>query len=173
MNMLTVHPHCLMFFSDETGHEPDPNYPVFGFAGCAAFAAAIDQQIRESWRNLKQNHFGSADIPLHAADIGDATPEQMNAIGEFFRKQRFGRFAVTAAAGSQFPPNMRPFNVFPDALRRQWQESRSPIDQVEMAFIHEASERGDPLRKIVSERLSCKLMGFESQSSRNDTKDWR
>jgi hypothetical protein len=40
---LQVHPHCLMFFVDETGHEEfaDPNYPVFGLGGCALLAAAI------------------------------------------------------------------------------------------------------------------------------------
>jgi hypothetical protein len=45
--ILTVHPHCLMFFADETGHEDfaDPNYRVFGIGGCAVLAAAIDQNL--------------------------------------------------------------------------------------------------------------------------------
>jgi hypothetical protein len=45
--ILTVHPHCLMFFAYETGHEDfaDPNYRVFGIGGCAVLAAAIDQNL--------------------------------------------------------------------------------------------------------------------------------
>jgi hypothetical protein len=33
--ILQVHPHCLMFFVDETGHEEfaEPKYPVFGLGG--------------------------------------------------------------------------------------------------------------------------------------------
>jgi hypothetical protein len=33
---LVVHPHCLMFFVEETGHEEfsDSDFPVFGVCGC-------------------------------------------------------------------------------------------------------------------------------------------
>jgi hypothetical protein len=53
--MLTVHPHCLMFFVDETGHEEfaDPNHPVFGLGGCAILAAAIENNLRTPWGEMK------------------------------------------------------------------------------------------------------------------------
>jgi hypothetical protein len=46
---LKVHPHCLLFFVDETGHEDfgDPNYPVFGWVG-ALFLLRQLSQICES-----------------------------------------------------------------------------------------------------------------------------
>src|ERR1700694_3004897 len=84
---LIVHPHCLMFFVDETGHETfaDPQYPVFGLGGCALLAAAIDPVLRTPGRNMKALHFGGADIPLHASDLRDPTPQQLEALGAFFR----------------------------------------------------------------------------------------
>jgi hypothetical protein len=41
--VLQVHPHCLIFFIGETGHEDfaDAAFPVFGMGGCALLAAAI------------------------------------------------------------------------------------------------------------------------------------
>lgn len=62
--ILQVHPYCLMFFTDETGHEDfaDPNFPIFGMGGCGLLAAAIDQNLRQPWREMKANHFGGADV---------------------------------------------------------------------------------------------------------------
>ena len=147
--ILTVHPHCLMFFADETGHEDfaDPNYPVFGIGGCAVLAAAIDQNLRGPWRAMKEHRFGGADVPLHAADLRNLTPDQMNALSEFFRNQEIGRFAVTMTASTKLPDAVRPIQIMPGALRRRWEEltPRFVPLPVEVAFIHEASERGDEL----------------------------
>jgi hypothetical protein len=149
MNTLSVDPYCLMFFTDETGHEEfaDPNYRVFGLAGCSIFAATIDQVLRKPWRRLKDQHFGGPNVALHASDLSNPTMEQVNAIAEFFRNQRFGRFGVTATAKSELPSELRLFEIIPNVIRKRWQDlaSRSPIDPVEIAFIHEVSERGDPL----------------------------
>jgi hypothetical protein len=37
---LKVHPHCLLIFIDETGHEEfaDKARPIFGYAGCMVMA---------------------------------------------------------------------------------------------------------------------------------------
>jgi hypothetical protein len=147
--MLTVHPHCLMFFVDETGHEEfaDPNYPVFGLGGCAILAAAIENNLRTPWRQMKERHFGGPDVPLHAADLRSPTDAQINAIAEFFRKQEIGRFAVTMTESTKLPEGVRPIQVMPAALRRRWEELAprfAPLP-VEIAFIHEASNRGDEL----------------------------
>ncbi len=74
---LTVQPNCLVFFVDETGHETfaDPNFPVYGFGGCAALATKMDIEIRNPWRTMKDRHFGGAESPLHAGDIGQLSPE--------------------------------------------------------------------------------------------------
>ena len=68
---LTVHPHCLMFFVDETGNETfaDPQNPVFGLGGCALLAAAIDPILRTPWQTMKALHFGGAGVPLHASEL--------------------------------------------------------------------------------------------------------
>jgi hypothetical protein len=147
--ILTVHPHCLMFFVDETGHEDfaDPNYPVFGLGGCAALAAAIDQNLRAPWREMKERFFGGADVPLHAADLRNPTTEQVNAIAAFFRNQEIGRFALTMTASTKLPEGMKAIQVMPGVLRRRWEEltPRFVPLPVEIAFIHEASDRGDEL----------------------------
>jgi hypothetical protein len=140
-----------MFFSDETGHEDfaDPNYPVFGIGGCAVLAAAIDQNLRIPWRTMKERYFGGPDVPLHAADLRNATPEQVQAIADFFRNQEIGRFAVTMTAASKLPVGIKPIQVMPGVLRRRWEEltPRFVPLPLEVAFIHEASARGNELLK--------------------------
>jgi|SRR5271165_441288 len=121
---LVVHPHCLMFFVDETGHEEfaDPNYPVFGFGGCVLLNAAIDRNLRQPWQAMKAAYFGGADVPLHASDLRRASPEQQQALGAFFRNQEFGRFAVTMSRQSTLPSDRKPIELMPGLLRRRWEE---------------------------------------------------
>ena len=146
---LQVHPHCLMFFTDETGHEEfaDPNFPIFGMGGCALLAAAIDPVLRQPWREMKAHHFGGADVPLHASDLRSPTAQQVAALGEFFEKQPFGRFAVTMTRNTQLPEGFTPIQVMPGLLRRRWEALTPRFNPfpVEVAFIHEASDRADEL----------------------------
>ncbi|MBI1779716.1 MAG: DUF3800 domain-containing protein [Proteobacteria bacterium] len=145
--VLRVHPHCLMFFVDETGHESfaDPNYPVFGLGGCAIMAGAIAAYLRTPWRALKEEYFGGADVRLHASDMRTASQAQLSAIGEFFRRQEFGRFAVTMTGGTQLPANRIAYEIMPGAIRKRCAElaSRCQPTLIEVAFIHEESKRGD------------------------------
>jgi hypothetical protein len=103
--ILQVHPHCLMFFVDDTGHEDfaDPNFPVFGLGGCALLPAAIDQNLRQPWRRMKERHFGGLDVPLHASELRSPSRDQLAALAHFFREQVFGRFAVTMTTESRLP----------------------------------------------------------------------
>jgi hypothetical protein len=85
---------CLLFFTDETGHETfaDPNYPVFGLGGCAIISSAAEAFIRQLWRAMKAAHFGGADVPLHAnaaslacvVEISRAAGTQPDCEAEFF-----------------------------------------------------------------------------------------
>jgi uncharacterized protein DUF3800 len=138
-----------MFFVDESGHEEfaDPNHPVFVLGGCAIMMAAIDSVVRLPWRELKNSHFGGADKPLHASDLRDPTNDQLEALGNFFRKQAFGRFAVAMTKQTKLPDQTKPLDIMPSLLRRRFEELTSRCSPVpaEVAFIHEASERGDPL----------------------------
>ena len=89
---LQVHPECLMVFVDETGHEEfaDPNYPAFGFGGCAVPAFAANDVLEQAWREMKQCHFGGADVALHASGLRNPTPEHLQSLKAFFRDNRFG-----------------------------------------------------------------------------------
>ena len=146
---LSVHPHCLMFFVDETGHErfADPNHPVFGMGGCAIMAGAIPEVIRRPWRSMKAEHFGGADSPLHASDLRNPTRAQLEALSHFFSTQRFGRFAVTMNRDSRIPPDTHLYRLLGPVLRKRFEELASHCvpPPVEVAMVHEASERGDPL----------------------------
>jgi hypothetical protein len=142
---LKVHPHCLIFFVDETGHEhfTDPNYPVFGLGGCAILAAAIEPNLREPWRLMKARHFGGAEVPLHASELRQPSSEQLTALGAFFRQQSFGRFAVTMTSAIKLPIGQSAAEMMPHLLRRRWEEltSRFTPLPVEVAFIHEGFDR--------------------------------
>ena len=148
-DQLIVQPHCLMYFVDETGHEDfaDPKYPVFGLGGCAILMANIERDLRRPWREIKSRHFGGADVPLHASDLRSPMAEQVEALGAFFREQPIGRFAVTMTKQTSFPAGVTPMNIMPGALRRRWEELTPRFDPLptELAFIHEASDRGDDL----------------------------
>jgi hypothetical protein len=146
---LVVHPHCLMFFVEETGHEEfsDSDFPVFGVCGCGLLAAAIDQNLRQPWREMKARHFGGADAPLHASELRSPTSQQVEALRQYFERHPFGRFAVTMTSKTKLPDGIKPIQITPGLLRRRW-EAVTPRFQplpIEVAFIHEASEHGDIL----------------------------
>jgi hypothetical protein len=94
---LLVHPTCLMFFCDDTGHEDfrDRKYPVFGIGGCAIMAGAIEPVLKQPWRAMKTQHFGGPDVALHASELRNPTQPQLDALNRFFREQEFCRFGVT------------------------------------------------------------------------------
>jgi hypothetical protein len=90
---LKVHPHCLLFFVEKSGHEEfaDPNHPVFALGGCALLASAVEPALRAPWRKLKDDFFGGANKPLHAGDLRSPRDGQLQALGDYFRKQAFAR----------------------------------------------------------------------------------
>jgi hypothetical protein len=146
---LKVGPLCLLFFTDETGHEnfADPNYRVFGLGGCAIISSAAEAIIREPWRAMKAEHFFGENVPLHANELRNPTAEQLNALSKFFREQQFARYAVTMSKSVVLPTGMSPFelaartlaNRFQDLLRRVLPEPN------EVALLHEASDRCNQL----------------------------
>ena len=148
-NKLLVHPHCLLFFVDETGHEElsDPNYEVFGFGGCAVPASAAEEHLAAPWRALKEKHFGGPNVRLHASDLKAPTSAQLEALAAFFTRQKFGRFAAVVTSKALLRGSLKPYDILPGALRNRWTELASRVSPTatEVALLHEASERGDPL----------------------------
>lgn len=63
MIALEYHPDDLLIFLDETGSEKriDPNYPIFGYGGCAIMGRDYSSVIDIPWKEFKENHYGGAD----------------------------------------------------------------------------------------------------------------
>jgi hypothetical protein len=146
---LVVGPACLLFFIDETGQEnfADPRYPVFGLGGCAITSSSADAVIAQPWRAMKAAHFGGEDVPLHASALRNRTPEQVAALGKFFREQQFARLAVTMSRSSVLPVGKTPFEVTAGAMMNRYTDllRRVSPEPNELAFLHEASDRLDQL----------------------------
>ena len=138
-----------MFFCDETGHEgfADPKFPVFGFGGVAIMAGAVEAVVSDPWRAMKSQHFGGADIPLHASDLRNPTKAQLEALRQFFTTQEFGRFAVTLTSKSSLPKHLTSHAVVSASLKRRWEELAMRMNPIptEVAFFFEASQRTDHL----------------------------
>jgi len=145
---LLVHPHCLMFFCDDTGHEDfrDRQFPVFGIGGCAIMAGAVEHVLKRPWQAMKTERLGGPDVALHASALRSPTQPQLNALNRFFRVQEFGRFAVTITPACELP-GITAYQAVSLSLRRRWEEltPRFRPTPTEVAFVFEASERGDRL----------------------------
>ena len=94
---------------------------------------------------MKEQHFGGAEVQLHACELRKPSPEQLTALSTFFREQPFGRFAVTMTAATKLPIGQKAAEIMPGLLRRRWEELTprfAPLP-VEVAFIHEGFDRAD------------------------------
>ena len=98
----SLEPSCLMVFIDETGSDSlsDKRYPVFGLGGCAVLASDYEKLIGIPWDNLKNDYFKGADKPLHASELNSPTPQQLEALNDFFKNNNFFRIAGIACKNS-------------------------------------------------------------------------
>ena len=102
---LSPPPDCLLVFLDETGHERMPNgHTYYGIGGCAALMRDYERLIVQPWREFRQFVTGSPTSHLHAAEFGRAaTPEQLEAFGQFLRNNPFMRLGAVAAITTEMP----------------------------------------------------------------------
>jgi hypothetical protein len=93
--IFSLEPSCLMVFIDETGNDAlsDKRYPIFGLGGCAVLVSDYEKLISIPWNNLKNDYFKGADKPLHASELKSPTPEQLQALNDFFKNNGFARVA--------------------------------------------------------------------------------
>jgi hypothetical protein len=98
---------------DETGHErPSPEaQPVFGIGGCAVPVRDYERLLKIPWQTLKEEHFGSAEAPLHASELRNPTSDQLLALGEFFRSGSFARVAALASTQTILEPDLPPYQL--------------------------------------------------------------
>jgi hypothetical protein len=137
---------CLAVFIDETGDEllRDNFQKVFGLAGCAVMVPQLDAVIREPWKDVRKAFAGIPDASLHATDIKHPTPEQLEVIGDFFRRQPFSRFGAICSVRTELDKDISPLAAVAATLGNRlvdiakWQ----PFDSVAITFEH--SERLAP-----------------------------
>lgn len=89
---LTISDYTFVVFIDETGDDKcaDPRRPVFGFGGCGVLGVNLELFIHAPWRAVRQKIHGSAETPLHAAEMPRPhNDEHMLALGLFFARTPF------------------------------------------------------------------------------------
>jgi hypothetical protein len=96
---------------------------------------------------MKAEHFGGENVPLHANELRNPTPEQLAALAEFFHEQQFARLAVTMSKSSVLPTGTTPLEITAGAMMNRYTDllRRVSPEPNEVAFLHEASDRLDQL----------------------------
>ncbi|HEV7590883.1 MAG TPA: hypothetical protein VGO40_22420 [Longimicrobium sp.] len=140
-------PTDLLLAIDETGIEDlsDPKYPLFGLGGCGVLAGQYLDLIERPWTRLKEKHFGSMFVPLHAAELLGATPQQLAALGEFFRRNQFFRLAALTTDKTEMHPSIHPYPSVAMVLMRQLAEISEIVPFRRVAVVLESSQRTDGL----------------------------
>ena len=103
--MIAVDPDYLLVFLDETGHERMPRgHTYYGIGGCATLMRDYERTVLLPWYGFRQLVRGNPLAQLHAADFGrDASPEQLEALGTFFRSNAFMRIGSAGAVTTEMP----------------------------------------------------------------------
>lgn len=177
---LTVSGTCLLAFVDETGEESlgDPEFPVFGLAGCAMRADAYFAIVAPAWRALKAEHLGSADAPVHACEFDTSNQVAVEAFAQFFRAQHFSRFGVVVTHLTKLV-DISVYQATALALLQRLKDVGRWWSFDQVRFILEQSERGDPLarkhlsnwrysREIEGQKVSIPVDRHFMSKSRNE-----
>jgi len=145
MSTLDLRPGMLVCFIDESGDEglSDPHHPVFGLGGCAVPAHAMAMHLDLPWRRMKARHFGGEGVPLHASALRRQTAEQMAALGSFFRRRPFLRFAALLSRDTAMASDTERLAVLAPTVMRRIGVVASTLPQrpTSLALVFEASER--------------------------------
>jgi hypothetical protein len=147
-NELELQPNDLLVWFDETGSESlsDPAYPIFGLGGCAVTGDQYVAEVDTPWKELKERHFGGANVPLHAATLDRNNAEGIAAIGEFFRARRFARFATVITPQTKIEPaGTSSYLAISLTVVDQLKKLILTCSFYRFVFIVEASHRGNPL----------------------------
>jgi len=82
---------------DDTGHETfaDPNCRYYGLGGCAFLVSDYKRLVQLPWDYMCQTFFSDIERPLHAADLHQPSPEQIEALNHYFSRFQVFRLVVT------------------------------------------------------------------------------
>lgn len=145
---LEVPDDCLLVFIDDTGHEELISSPVFGLGGCAIISQRYQELLKAPWRKMQTHYFGEGSFPNRAAEAPRAcSPQQMAAIGNFFRQGVFSRFAVVLKTTSPLPGPLCPYQTVAGFLMERAAKASSEWHPNRVAAIIESSKRADLLAK--------------------------
>jgi hypothetical protein len=162
-----LQPTALLVALDDTG-EPstrDRAHPVFGLGGCAILVGQYHEYMRLPWALMKQQHFAGPLQPLHASDLRNPTPAQIEALNSFFQGQVF--FRLAALLTDQFPvgdPSAR-VEIISLMLSRLLSVVSTRVPFSKIALIFDRSERlGPQIGRIFSDlRVTQTLEGTTRQ----------
>jgi hypothetical protein len=143
----TIPDSFLVVALDETGHElmSRDSHPVFGIGGCAFRAADYGRLIQTPWRALKAAHFGSAETPMHAADLREPSLAQIEALNEFFLTLGFARIATTIAVEAYLEPGVPPYKIVARQVLDQIARVAQRLGCDGVVLVLEESQRTDRL----------------------------
>lgn len=146
--LLKAEENTLVLFIDETGDESlkDPNFPIFGFGAVGTLGKDYLAHISYPWIQLKEEHFMGEETQMHAADLLSPTNEQCQAIGGFFVKNSFLRFAVILSDSAAFEDNFDRFNVVAAMFYQRLKNLIRKIPFSDIILVFEDSQRGN--RKV-------------------------
>ncbi len=139
----------ILIFIDETGHEElaDPNFPVFGLAGCLVVAKEYDSVVKQPWQLIYAEHFDNRQEPLHACEAQAYTSKQKEAIGEFFKKQPFVRIATVTCDKAKLPTELFRYQAIAGLFEAQLRQILQAYEFNSVAMIFESCERTDRFAK--------------------------
>lgn len=141
--------NSLLVFIDETGNEylKDKEYPIFGLGGCAVICKEYNNSIRKTWNKMKDIFFDGKENKLHAKDLFQPKKIQINAISDFFKKNKFARVAAVMSNKTINNTEYDIYNLITSALYKRVLEVAKWTCFNRVIFILEDSERCNSLAK--------------------------
>ena len=144
---LKVADQSLCVYVDDTGHEAlVPGHPVYGLGGCAVMAADLDRLVRRPWHEVRRQIRGSANEPLHAANLGHSPrPQDIEAVASFFRSQPFARLGAVLPIETRRHNDIKVATIIAETLKRRILDIAKWTAFTELNVIFESSGRADSM----------------------------
>lgn len=153
LGILDVPDSALIVGIDDTGDESFANkdHPLFGLGGCAVLAKDYFSYLDDPWHELKEKFFGDSHIKLHASELNNPNPAQLQALEMFFKNLPFFRFATIASKTVENESIETIVHLVSIIVMQQVASFAKWVQPTEIVFIIENSQRIDKnLRKHFS-----------------------
>jgi len=101
---------------------------------------------------MKKQFFGGVKTKLHASELHGINEKQIQAVGDFFKKNLFSRFAATIRKETVIELPMHNYHLVASVLRQRIADVASAHALDSMTLIVESSQRGNRLlRRYMSD----------------------